>query len=531
VGTHVETDAVLLARVRNEGDPSAFACLYQRHHSSARRFARSLCGNEADADDITADVFASLFSSLRRGRGPSELALPYLFASIRNRHWRTAGRRAHESELARAVGVSSADCASAAIVEADVVRTALATLPDEVQALLWRSEVDDHVGSDTLGEDGPSAHTLAVHRHRARRALGTAYLAQHAEPDGGVLGLDPECRITLAHLAPLVRNKLGARRRRHAEAHLANCEQCAHTRERLERINAQLRAQPTLPWSIWSAGLTSAVKSQISGWLGTSAVTLAGSSALAMAVVVPIPLAFEPTSDPESQSAPGVDWPAPQVEVLTPAASTGSGLSSDELASAPGEVAPESLRLRIPPTAAPEVPTTSAPIATTDDRGSSTTPTTSADVPADASPLYRVAQRVTTEPLAVADMSATDPDQDGTDGEERDGGPTKGGKGQGSDIEGRGGTGGGQGPSDADDGHGPMSVERNGNSNAPGPPTDQGNAVGPGQSNGGGNANGADAGLSKGRDNGNGVGPGLHIGRGNSVGPGRSNGQGNGLAR
>ena len=132
VGNHIETDAVLLARVRADGDHEAFACLYQRHAPAARRFARSLCGNEADADDITADVFADLLATLQRGRGPSELALPYIFASVRNRHWRTAGRRAHEAELVRTAGLSRVDCESTTIIEADVVRTALATLPDNV---------------------------------------------------------------------------------------------------------------------------------------------------------------------------------------------------------------------------------------------------------------------------------------------------------------------------------------------------------------------------------------------------------------
>ena len=129
VGTEIETDDVLLARVRDEGDREAFACLYQRHAPAARRFARSLCGNDADADDITAEVFTNLFASLRRGRGPTQLALPYVIASIRNRHWRTASRRTREAVLARSVSVGSASCESTSIVETEVLRTALSTCP------------------------------------------------------------------------------------------------------------------------------------------------------------------------------------------------------------------------------------------------------------------------------------------------------------------------------------------------------------------------------------------------------------------
>jgi hypothetical protein len=99
--------------------------------------------------------------------------------------------------LVRTVGVSTAGCETTAIVEADVLRTALSTLPDDVQALLWRTEVDDECLADTSDRGGTSAHNVAVHRHRAWRALGTAYLAQHAEPDGGLIGLDADCKTTV----------------------------------------------------------------------------------------------------------------------------------------------------------------------------------------------------------------------------------------------------------------------------------------------------------------------------------------------
>src|SRR6185436_16099177 len=102
-----------------------------------------------------------------------------------------AGRRARETALA-STARDGAACDGDDLVEADVVRAALSTLPDGVQALLWRTEVDGQCPDDVARRDGMSAHTLAMHRHRARRALGTAYLAQHAEPDGGLIGLDVE---------------------------------------------------------------------------------------------------------------------------------------------------------------------------------------------------------------------------------------------------------------------------------------------------------------------------------------------------
>jgi hypothetical protein len=220
--------------------------------------------------------------------------MPYLFASIKHRHWRTAGRRLPEAVVASSIGIDGASSEpSGDVAEADVVRAALATLPHDVRALLWHTEVNDESVGDVVARDGISAHHLAVKRHRARHALGTAYLAQHAEPDGGTGELDPACREALPALPLLVRNSIGVRRRRRLEDHLSDCERCAEARSRLERLNRRLRAHPNLPWSMWSAGL-SAIKAQASNWLTASAVAVAGPSALAIAVLAPVPTVFQP---------------------------------------------------------------------------------------------------------------------------------------------------------------------------------------------------------------------------------------------
>jgi DNA-directed RNA polymerase specialized sigma24 family protein len=527
VGTHVESDEVLLARVREDGDRTAFACLYTRYAPAARQFARSLCGNDADADDITADVFTSLFASLRRGRGPSELALPYLFASLRNRHRRTAGRRAHEAELVRTVGErSSTGCESTAIVEADAVRTALATLPNDVQSLLWCSEVDGDPGGDVLGGDGVSAHTRAVHRHRARRALGTAYLAQHAEPDGGLIGLAPECRATLPHLASLVRNRIGVRRRRRVEKHLAECEQCEQVRERLELINTRLRAHP-LPWTMWSAGLTSILKAQVTDWLGTSAVTIAGSGALAMAVLVPVPISLEPTNDTESRPAPTAGWTAREEGGPSRDSSAGSRMSPGETALASGKAGGESNWFRMPTS---DLPTTPASRAAGEDQESTTTARTSADMPADATPRDGATFDAVADALAADDNRAPAAGEDGTDGDQDDDDKTESGDCQGSGlgtargtaVGGRAGCG-GKGQSNTDeDNQGPS----NGNGDANGPGASIRHGQGEGQRDskvdGHGDRGGSDA-LS-GQDNGGSQGSGPGSASGHGSGPTHSYG-------
>ena len=353
----LEGDDVLLARVRDDGDREAFAVLYQRHGPAARRFARSLCGNDADADDITAEVFTSLFATLGRGHGPSQLALPYLIASIRNRYWRTTAQQAREAELAPRASAASSSCQSTAVVEAAVLRTAMSTLPVDVRLLLWRTEVDDECVDDVRRQDGTSAHTLAVHRHRARRALGTAYLEQHAMPDGGLVELDPECRTMVPDLAALVRNKVGARRRRRLEEHLSDCEGCAQTRQRLELINTRLRALPKLPWT---AGVASAVKTQVSGWLAASAVTVAGSTSLALAAVVPMPMLLDRMSGTEA-TATASEAQRPRDVSGSDAAALSDDPGASGAAAAAGDAASAAPWFHVPPTpAAGSTPTMSA---------------------------------------------------------------------------------------------------------------------------------------------------------------------------
>ena len=218
---------------------------------------------------------------------------------------------------------------SADIVEAEVVRTALATLPRDVQMLLWRTDVDGESVDAAVERDGISAHHLAVQRHRARQALGTAYLAQHTEPEGGLGDLDPECQAALSDLAAVVRNKVGIRRRRRVERHVATCTDCSDTRGRLEAINTRLRMHPKLPWDLWAAGLTTTIKTQMTGWLTTSVVTLAGSSALAVAALAPSTPLLEPADAvaPRRAAAASPAVHGSGAPVTTTTVSTGTSIS------------------------------------------------------------------------------------------------------------------------------------------------------------------------------------------------------------
>ena len=79
-----DSDEVLVERVRS-GDTASFDELFRRHEIPARRLARWITHDTHVADDVVADVFASILAALRSGRGPHDDFGAYLRTSIRNR--------------------------------------------------------------------------------------------------------------------------------------------------------------------------------------------------------------------------------------------------------------------------------------------------------------------------------------------------------------------------------------------------------------------------------------------------------------
>jgi hypothetical protein len=419
-------------------------------------------------------------------------------------------------------------CEPTDLVEAEVVRTALATLPNDVRMVLWRSEVAD----EGVARDGMSAHNLAVTRHRARRALGTAYLAQHAEPEGGLVGLDPECRETLPDLAALVRNKLGIRRRRRVERHLGACTRCSATRARLEQINTRLRVHVRLPWELVTTGLGSTIRAQLSGWLGPSAATIAGSGALAVAVLAPAPMLVD-----EHDAMPSALRDRVTVVRLEGEVTSADDAADDEptWATAPSDpsrttaAAPVAPHPHAGPAAAVPVTVPAATVTTTTPPGAP--PTT---VPGQG--------RGRVEPALDEDVPEGAPPASDDD----DGGPgntTADGRAQGGGASDGRGASNGNGQANSATG-GPSTTAHPSAGNGPSSSNGRGHGLGDGKGNGPASPGGQAAGQANGNGNGNGNGNanGLANGNGKGVAAGHDqvpaanpaapgNGNGNGLAK
>lgn len=73
-----------LVAAASAGDRDAFAALYQRHHLGVYRFARTMTGSTAAAEDVTQEVFLAFMQGLDKfdeGRGALST---YLFGFARN---------------------------------------------------------------------------------------------------------------------------------------------------------------------------------------------------------------------------------------------------------------------------------------------------------------------------------------------------------------------------------------------------------------------------------------------------------------
>jgi RNA polymerase sigma factor (sigma-70 family) len=184
-GAGASSEAAIILSVRR-GDLDAYERLYERHVGAARRLARNLLSNPADAEDVVSEVFASILSAIQNGRGPRDGFRSYALGSVRFECHRTGRRRG------RLKPVDSPDAAIVASSqrtaepdpfarrdEVDVLQQAFQTLPRPFREVLWRTEVEGRSHQEIAEDTGTTPQAVAAQAMRARRALGGAYLQRH----------------------------------------------------------------------------------------------------------------------------------------------------------------------------------------------------------------------------------------------------------------------------------------------------------------------------------------------------------------
>jgi RNA polymerase sigma factor (sigma-70 family) len=323
-----ELDDALLARVR-AGDRGAFGELYERHERAAHGYARSMLWSDSDADDAVSEVFARLLEAIERGKGPRDAFPAYLFASLRHECTRISKintRRGLWPAGTRADAGAVADDHASKVAEEAVVGAAFAALPADMRFILFLTEIDQLPQPDVAAQLDSEPATVATRAMRARRALGSAYLAQHCAVTSDNGRQPSACRETRSDLVGYLRGGVGARRRERVEDHLAGCEDCRAEHAHLGRLNGHLRAAAGPSVLACLRTLANSARGAVSAVVNAITVPLATTSVIAatsFAAAVPHldvelrPITAPPAAAVEGQPAPGITPARKTVELAS----------------------------------------------------------------------------------------------------------------------------------------------------------------------------------------------------------------------
>ena len=230
------SDAELLRRYR-DGDDDAAGPLFERHHPSAVRLARSLAGASA-AEDLASDAFVGVLRAVRNGAGPEVAFRPYLLTSVRNGFYRASkAASGHDlyDDVEAAPSIPTADDGTALREESSLLAQAFASLPERWQMVLWHTTIHDEspeLVAQMLGIKANAVSSLAL---RAREGLRNAYLTAHLGQTD-----DPECREVRELLPVYDRGRLRPRPHAKVEAHLDACDDCREAAAMVGSITANL---------------------------------------------------------------------------------------------------------------------------------------------------------------------------------------------------------------------------------------------------------------------------------------------------
>jgi RNA polymerase sigma factor (sigma-70 family) len=162
-----ETDDIDFVLACREGDLDAFGELYRRHAPTILRYAWSVTGSRASAEDVLQDTFATAWSKRRRATIVDVSLLPWLLAICKN-HLRNEVRRLQRrktTSLEQAPELPARD-----IAQFDWVREAMDALTPEdrrVTELCLVHGLTYQQAADLVGST-PTAVGKRLQRARAR---------------------------------------------------------------------------------------------------------------------------------------------------------------------------------------------------------------------------------------------------------------------------------------------------------------------------------------------------------------------------
>lgn len=164
-------------------EKDAICALYERHARDVHRFAWSLTGDAARADDLASEAFVRAWAALDETR--TETVKAYLFAIVRNLVRETARKRSSDEAGLDADRADTAPGPAASAdgrMELDATLKALQRLPEPDRAALLMRAHDGMSHEEIARALGISVVAARVKVHRARIELARLKLLQERLP-------------------------------------------------------------------------------------------------------------------------------------------------------------------------------------------------------------------------------------------------------------------------------------------------------------------------------------------------------------
>src|SRR3954454_706670 len=265
-----------LARLAAGGSERAFAVLYERHHQSLYRYARTIVRHDEDARDVLQTTMARALTALRRRGVPDAPMRPWLFRIAHNEAVSVLRRRGRTIEL------QEAPEPAAPSLEARVEdRSRLTTLVADLQDLpvRQRSALVMRELSGLSHEEIAGALEISV--SAAKQAIFDARTGLHDFAKGRAMQCADVQRIVSERDGRMLRG-------RPVRAHLRSCAACRAMRDAIGARRADLAAlAPPLPAAAATGLLSGVLGGGGTGGLATKVAAGAfAAKALAGAAVV-----------------------------------------------------------------------------------------------------------------------------------------------------------------------------------------------------------------------------------------------------
>jgi RNA polymerase sigma-70 factor (ECF subfamily) len=252
-----DSDLVQAART---GDAHALEQLLIRYQPQLWRYARRMCAQDAEAEDVLQDTLLAAVRGFPRYRGEAAVRT-WLFSILRHACFRVRGRRAPQSASSAQASATDASevlaatdapgpeqQASARQLAAAVVRAIDELEPSQREALVLR-DLEGLSASEVAEITGDSVVAVKSRLHRARRNVQLR-AAEIAEPLL-VRPLPPvvasTCPDVLRLFSEQMEGDVSPELCERVQEHVDGCPACQATCDALKRTLAVCRAVPLGP--------------------------------------------------------------------------------------------------------------------------------------------------------------------------------------------------------------------------------------------------------------------------------------------